>query len=468
MTRQPVEPHVPSRAMVPRRLQPDEVRHGAARQDQPAGAFREPEQLRREPSHQVQLDLGRGRGELPPADVRVETGGDQIRDRARDRARARDVRHEPRMPRQLGSFEDHLVQVREERVVGHGLVRHVERDRVVDLLGRPSARHRQLRETLEVLLPHVDRAVRERTRALGIPVEVGDRRRTIGRHGFTAPSRNHSAFIARRKMSSPNASTMAPTWLSCSPIARSFSSRRSGGSSKSIESLVARGDRRRARTEDVERVVDRHELVGPLLRVRRVVHLRAGLPDLGERPRGPLAHRHVRDVAGHPVGAEREDGVGPDVRHDVADLLVAGLGQSGVHVDVPLAEPVMFGDAEDLEAAHQLGFADLPHGRRGPALLVHRAALPAGGGHADDAASVADRLRHQAGRQVRLVVGVCPDTQQRSEVVHPISLSSPRRDGMVGHQGEATSRSSMIARTRMRSSGGGASPVHLAAIITLR
>ena len=53
--------------------------------------------------------------------------------------------------------------------------------------------------------------------------------RSIVTMSFTAPSRNHSAFMARRKMSWPNASTMPPTWLSCSSIAWSLSSSRSGG-----------------------------------------------------------------------------------------------------------------------------------------------------------------------------------------------------------------------------------------------
>ena len=117
------------------------------------------------------------------------------------------------MPRQLGAFEDHVVQVREERVVGHGCIGDVDRDRVVlILLRRPPAGDRHVRQALQELLPQVHRPIGERARALRVPVEVGHRRRAIDRHEpFTAPSRNHSAFMARRKMSWPNAWTMPPT-----------------------------------------------------------------------------------------------------------------------------------------------------------------------------------------------------------------------------------------------------------------
>ncbi len=102
--------------------------------------------------------------------------------------------------------------------------------------------------------------------------------------------------------------------------------------------------------------------------------------------------------------------------------VVPVLGQRGVHVDVQEIQPVMLGHAQDLEAAHQLGFSDLSHGRGRPALLVHRTTLAARGRNADHASPVTHRLRHQSGGEIGLIVGVRPDPQDRSEPVHPIDL----------------------------------------------
>jgi hypothetical protein len=82
----------------------------------------------------------------------------------------------------------------------------------------------------------------------------------------------------------------------------------------------------------------------------------------------------------------------------------------------------MFGDAEDLEAAKQLRLADLTHGRRRPTFFIHRATFSACGGDADHAPTVADRLRHEARSQVRLVIRMCPDAEDRAEVLHCCNL----------------------------------------------
>ena len=165
----------------------------------PPEPSRQPEQLGREPPHQMELDLGRGRRELPPADVGIQAGGEQIGDRAGHGARAGDVGHEPRVSRELGAFEDHVVQVREERVVGHRLVRHVERDGVVDLLRRPPCARPADRASAQELLPRGRRRdPRTPVRAAGSQSRSSHRRRSFDAHrSFTAaqpePLRLHRA-----------------------------------------------------------------------------------------------------------------------------------------------------------------------------------------------------------------------------------------------------------------------------------
>ena len=66
-------------------------------------------------------------------------------------------------------------------------------------------------------------------------------------------------------------------------------------------------------------------------------------------------------MIGHPVGPEREDRVGLDVRDELADALIALVRQAGVHVDVPHVEPDVFVDAQDLQAPFELLRPDLTH-----------------------------------------------------------------------------------------------------------
>ena len=141
-------------------------------------------------------------------------------------------------------------------------------------------------------------------------------------------------------------------------------------------------------------------------RVRRNLPARGG---------GPAAHRHVVGVAGLPDVVEREDGVGPDVSDEVgqpARALVVGNVRAPTIGDV---EPYVLGDAEHREAGLQLGGADGCEPRRRPARLVGHAEFAAGRGHAHDPLSVRDGRRHDAAGQVRLVVGVGPDADDRPE-----------------------------------------------------
>ena len=77
-------------------LERDEVRDRPSRDDEAAGALRETE-LAGEPACQLDFDLGRGRGEEPAADVRVEAGREQICGRAGNGSRAGDIGEMGRM-----------------------------------------------------------------------------------------------------------------------------------------------------------------------------------------------------------------------------------------------------------------------------------------------------------------------------------------------------------------------------------
>ncbi len=124
-------------------------------------------------------------------------------------------------------------------------------------------------------------------------------------------------------------------------------------------------------------------------------------------------------MAGHPLGPEREDGVGIDLLHDRAHLLGAGRVEARLHVDVHRAlEEVVLLHTEHIEAPQELVGPDVAHRCGGPALLVHRAALTARGGDVHDSLASRDRGRHQAGRQVDVVVGMRPDTEDRPEIGH--------------------------------------------------
>ena len=181
--------------------------------------------------------------------------------------------------------------------------------------------------------------------------------------------------------------------------------------------LVVRHDVGRAGPEDVER----RELLEPLLRVTLredgVEQVGSGFRDRVERFAGPTGHVLVGDVARHPLGPEREDGVRIDVLHDPPHLLGTGRIEPRVHVDVDRAlEEVMLLHPEDVQAPEQLVRADLAHRLGRPSLLVHRPALAARGGDVHHSLAASDGGGHQPGGQVDVVVRMRPDTEDRSEV----------------------------------------------------
>ena len=199
----------------------------------------------------------------------------QVGRRARHRAGAGDVRHEARMPAVGGPVERHLAQVREERGVVHRLVGDGQRHGVVHLLGRPSAGDRHGGQPLQQLLPDVRRRIRERagTRGSQSSSRMGAGRSTITRPprraGSTPPSSRAGRCPGRTPPPWRPPGSRGPGWPGASARAPP------GGSVKSMLSSLAGRDRRRAGAEDVEPVVEGHELGRPLRRVGGVVHLRA-------------------------------------------------------------------------------------------------------------------------------------------------------------------------------------------------
>jgi len=132
----------------------------------------------------------------------------------------------------------------------------------------------------------------------------------------------------------------------------------------------------------------------------------------------------------HPVGPERHDGVGIDLRHDRLHLLGSGLVQVGLHVDIDRAvqEP-MLTYAEDLERTQEFGGAYLAHRGRGPPLLIHRTAFAPRGGDVDDPVACRSRRGHDPGARVDIVIRVRPHEQHRAQRVHRSATlpSQPQR-----------------------------------------
>ena len=119
--------------LVARALQPDEVRHRAAGHDHPAGALGEAE-AGGQPARQVQLDLGGAGAEPVAAQALVEAGGEELRRRARDGARAGDVGEVGRVAHVQRLLEGELAQVGEHlggrhRLLGHRAARAPPRSR---------------------------------------------------------------------------------------------------------------------------------------------------------------------------------------------------------------------------------------------------------------------------------------------------------------------------------------------------
>ena len=182
--------HLPARAMISGRLQRDEVGHGPAGGDLAPRTLGESEDVPREPPAEVQLDLrGRGR-EDPPADVHVDPGGEQVRGGAGHGPRPAHVGHESRVAEVTRPLEDHVVEVGEQVIIGHRLVRDRQRHRLPDHLCGPVTRDREIPQPGEELVPEIDGPIGERACAFGIPIEVADRGRALGRHAgpFVAAS----------------------------------------------------------------------------------------------------------------------------------------------------------------------------------------------------------------------------------------------------------------------------------------
>ena len=134
-------------------------------------------------------------------------------------------------------------------------------------------------------------------------------------------------------------------------------------------------------------------------------------------------------MTGHAVRAEREDRVRADIFDDGLDARGALRGIHHVAGPIAVVQPHVFLDAQDDQACHELGLAHLPQVGRRPALLVPRPFFPSRGRHAHYASSRADAVRHEAGHQVGLVVGVRPHPQQRAEVA--FALRFPLRHQCV-------------------------------------
>jgi hypothetical protein len=135
-----------------------------------------------------------------------------------------------------------------------------------------------------------------------------------------------------------------------------------------------------------------------------------------------------------------------------ADLVDPGLqGYVGQRA-VAVAEPVVLVHADRFEAVAQLLLPDRGEDVRRPRGGVVGAVLAVGGGRDDDAATGPSYRRHQAGGEVRLVVRVGPDAEQRADVrcgVH--ARHDPRRS----FRGPALVRAAGKARGRSPSEGDG-------------
>jgi hypothetical protein len=162
-------------------LETDERRHRSARDDQPAGAIRQPEGAS-EPARELELDLRRSRGEPPGADVAVHAGRDKVGDHPGRGAGTGDVGHETGMARVGREVEHDPTEVREQLVVAERLLGNFDRHRLPHLRLAQWTADGQGREPLEQLFPELESALTQRASPLGRPVEIGDR---IGsrRHG---------------------------------------------------------------------------------------------------------------------------------------------------------------------------------------------------------------------------------------------------------------------------------------------
>ena len=163
-------------------LEGGEVGERAATDERSAGLCRQPEALC-EPADELELDLRRRGREHPAADVGVQSGGEQICDRAGHGAGAADVGEEPAASGPQRVVEHHL-EVGEERVVVERLLRHLEADRPAHARRRHWRARGRVGKPGEIGRVQVEDPVGERPRPLRRPVEVADgRRRLDARHG---------------------------------------------------------------------------------------------------------------------------------------------------------------------------------------------------------------------------------------------------------------------------------------------
>ena len=189
----------------------------------------------------------------------------------------------------------------------------------------------------------------------------------------------------------------------------------SRGSDEADRQPLGRGEHRVARQVDAQALGERAPARRPLLGHRGVQQPGPG-PGAVDGGAGPRRDGPVVRVPGDAVRAEGQHGVRADVvehRAEPRDRLVP-VGPGALAVAV--AQPVVLVDTEDLQAPRELPGALGGEPVRRPGDGIRGAALTAGRGHADDPLSVVAGQRHEAARQVRLVVGMGPDAQDRAQL----------------------------------------------------
>ena len=207
---------VPVGARVASRLERGQVRGRPAARHQAAGACRQAEPLR-QPPHQMQLELGRGRRDRPSAHVGVESGRQQVARRAGDRARARHVRHEPGVAAQRRLLDDERTQQRAQVGDRERLGPDRQGGGRGDIGGVERTRDGQVAHPCEQLAPQVEHGARQVACLVRAPVEVGDGLRAAHRSASRPIVRPGARSPTRRIASSvpgTNASREVVSWRS--------------------------------------------------------------------------------------------------------------------------------------------------------------------------------------------------------------------------------------------------------------
>ena len=128
-------------------------------------------------------------------------------------------------------------------------------------------------------------------------------------------------------------------------------------------------------------------------------------------------------VAGSAVRAEREQRVGLHVGDEASNhvdgILVGHLGAAAIAVP----QPVVFGDTELGQARRHLGLPDSDPRIDRPSVVVREAGLSRGRRDAHDPPPSIDGERHQAGRQICLVVGVAPHAEDAADIADRVGIN---------------------------------------------